>query len=201
MTVNQEVIIGIIAVLLDSAAAWFFCCVMSVYVLPLIIDRAIFYIPKMISLYRTGEVFLKGTIFSVLEMFLWLAIIVGSYLYLYFFQRHLFILTTTSVAAYIAWLITIIHLIYRFVNFDRVIKRGFYYVAYMRHIKPEALRKYQSFIEDLDDLSLEEIEKILKTGLPYMYNHADEIGNTLKTGLPYMYRQAALRKFRELSLK
>ena len=201
MNVNQEVIIGIIAVLLDSAAAWFFCCVMSVYVLPLIIDRIVFYIPKMIKLYRAGEVFLKGTIFSVFEMFLWLAIIVGSYLYLYFFQRHLFILTTMSVAAYIAWFISITHIIYRFFNFDRVIKRGFYYVAYMRHIKPEALRKYQSFIEDLDNLDVSEIESMLKTGLPYMYNHAEEIGSTLKAGLPYMYRQAALRKFRELSLK
>ena len=183
MIVNQEIIIGVVAVLLDSAAAWFFCCVMSVYVLPLIIDRLVFYIPKMISLYRTGEVFLKGTIFSILEMFLWLSIIVGSYLYLYFFQRHLFILTTVSVAAYIAWFISIIHIAYRFVKFDRVIKRGFYYVAYMRHIKPEALSQYQSFIEDLDDLDVKEIEDMLKTEQPYMY------------------RQASLRKFKELSLK
>ena len=182
MTANRDIIIEITAVLLDSAAAWFFCCVMSVYVLPLIIDRIIFYIPKMIHLYKTGEVFLKGIIFSILEIFLWSAIITGSYLYLYFFQRHLFVMTTTSFAARIAWIIAVIHVLYRLVNFDRVIKRGFYYVAYMRYIKPEALSKYQSFIEDLDDLTAEEIENKLRM-----------------EEMPYMYRQASQRKFKELT--
>ena len=171
---------GIASVILDSVAGWFFCCVMSVYVIPVIFDRVVFHLPKMIQLHRSKEVMLRGIFYSVGEIILWVGILFTAYTYLYLFQPNLFFLTTRSQAAFMAWGISIAHMVYRILNFDRIIKRKFYYVAYMRHIEPRALQAYQGFIEDLDIMAVGEIMALLETELPYMH------------------RQAAMRKQNEL---
>ena len=179
MVIDGLGIIATVSYVLDFITAWFYCCVMAIFILPLIIDRVVFYIPKMTRLYFNGEIFLRGVIWSILEAVLWFALVVIIYTVMYFLQPHLFTLTTTSLPAYFAWAVSVVHMIYRVMNFERVVIKNFYYVAYMRYIKPEALKDYQDFINKLDDLSLEEL-----TGL-------------LDGDLPYMHRQAALRKQNE----
>ena len=167
--------------LLDFVSAWFFCCVISVYALPTALDRMIFYIPRMSRLYRRGEVFFAGVISSLAEALLWICVPAGAYLYLRIFQPCLYLLATESAAACLAWGMCAVHLAHRFLNFDRIVKREFYYVSYMRHIRPEALKRYQDFIGDMDTLDPGGLERLLREDLPYMY------------------RQAALRKRRELA--
>jgi|GEM_PF-2554021 hypothetical protein len=180
-TATMLEIMSVLSFILDFIAAWFFCCVMSVFIFPTILDRIVFYIPKMIQLYKNDEVFFRGIVWSVVETVFWIAIIVVSYVCFYLFAPNLFRLTTISAAAIIAWGICAFHIIYRSMHFDRTVKKTFYYVAYMRHIRPEALKEYQTFIDDLDALELHDV-----TGL-------------LKKDLPYMHRQAVLRKQNELS--
>lgn len=174
--------VNILSILLDSAAAWFFCCVIAVFILPLILDRIFFYIPRLIRLSRNNEVYYRSIFLTTLEALLWTVIIICIYVYLYFFQNNLFLLATVKTPALIAWLITIMYIFRRLLRFDRTIKRNFYYEIYMRYIKPEALSDYLNFIEHLDTLELEDIKKL--TNEP----------------LRYMHKQAALRKLKEATM-
>ena len=178
-----DTFLRILAVIFDSSAAWFFCCVISIFILPLILDRIIFYIPKLISLSGKGEVYYRSILYTALEVLLWVSIILGLYFYLLFFQHHLFVLATSEIPALIAWQICILYLIFRYHNFDRIVKKEFYYGAYMRYIKPEALSAYKIFIEDIDSM-----EK-------------DKLMELKNEPMPYMHKQALLRKTRELNMK
>jgi len=173
-------ILGAVGTLLDNVAAWFFCAVMSIYILPVVFDRITFYIPKRIQLSLRKEVYAISAVCSALDVFLWLGIVCAAYGGLFVFRRPLFVLTTTSVTAKTAWIIAALYLLFRIVRFDTAVKPGFYHVAYMRHIRPEALQAYQLFIEELDAMRLAEVDALLLTELPYMH------------------RQAALRKRKEL---
>ncbi len=177
----MEALEAALGVAIESIAAWFFCCVMAVFVLPVILDRMVFYVPMLIRLSKDGEVYPRSVRNTVLEIVLWVAVITLVYTYLYFFQHNLFDLVTRSIPAYIAWGIGGTHIVYRVFNFDRIIKRSFYYTAYMRYITPESLRVYHQFIEDLDSLYIDDLEGLLQKRLPYMH------------------RQAALRKQREVT--
>ena len=177
-----EKMLSVLTVFLDSAAAWFFCCIISVIIFPIILDRIIFYIPKLFLLARNNEVFYRSVFLTFMEAVLWICISVGIYVYLYFFQPHLFELATTGYPALVAWGICIINLVLRFMRFDRTIKRNFYYEIYMRYIKPEALNEYMSFIEDLDSLEIEEIKELVNEPMRYMH------------------KQAVLRKLKEASM-
>ena len=75
------------------------------------------------------------------------------------------------------------HLVYRTINFDRVVKRDFYYNAYMRYIKPDTLVMYQLFLQRLDEMCVDDLEKMLRD----------------TKSIPYIHRQAALRKKREIT--
>ena len=182
MKAFADTFINILSIFLDSAAEWFFCCVISIFILPMVLDRIFFYIPKLVSLSRSGEVYYRSILLTSLEAILWAGIILGIYFYLYIFQHHLFVAATTGYPALVAWAITIIYIIRRFMNFDRTVKRNFYYEIYMRYIKPEAYSDYLNFIESLDNLELDEIKYL-----------ADE-------PLRYMHKQAALRKLKEATM-
>ena len=183
MSIIIDKFLQILTIVLDSAASWFFCCVISIFILPLIVDRIVFYIPRLIKLSISGEVYAKSIIFTILEVILWSGIIFGLYYYLFRFQNHLFALATTHWPALIAWQICIIYLIYRFVNFDRKIKKEFYYGAYMRYIKAEAYSEYLNFIEDIDNIDIEELKTLVNKPMSYMH------------------KQAVLRKIKEAKMK
>ena len=180
-TIDMLELMEVLSYSLDSVATWFFCSVMAIFIFPAILDRIVFYIPKMIKLYRNDEVFFSGIVWSIVETVFWILVIATSYTCFYFFMRNLFMLTTVSPAAFAAWIICIVHLVYRIKNFDRIVKKNFYYAVYMRHIKPESLKQYQTFIDDLDTMEL------------------DDLSALLNKDLPYMHRQAVLRKQIELS--
>ena len=182
MKTIADTFLNLLSIVLDFAATWLFCCVIAVVILPIVLDRIIFYIPKLIVLYRNKEVYFKGVVITFLEVIFWVTISASIYIYLYIFQNHLFVLATTESPAIFAWFISIIYIIRRMTNFDRTIKRNFYYEIYMRYIKPEALSEYMNFIEDLDSLELNEIKELAAKPIKYMY------------------KQAALRKLKEASM-
>ena len=182
MSFQPALIMRVLSVLLDSVAAWFYCCVMAVFIVPLICDRLFFFLPKLLRFARNGETYYRGVVFSVWDVILWSAIMAGAYLYLYFFQPPLFQLTTLAPPAIAAWIVGIVHAIYRTVHFDKIVKKDFYYSAYMRYIKPETLRKYQQFLQNLDDMKIGELEELLEN----------------EKSLSYMYLQAVQRKKREI---
>ena len=166
--------------MLDAVATWLYCCVVSAFIVPLVVERIVFYIPTLIRLAKNREVQTKGVFITIGEVVLWVSIVVGEYAYLYYYQNNLFVFTTVSPAAIFAWVIGGTTLIFRTVNFSQTVKRNFYYNAYMRFIMPEALAAYQKFIKDLDDL------------------YVDDMDALLEKKLPYMHRQAVLRKKRSL---
>ena len=182
MSVFPERFLNVLSVILDFGAAWFFCCIISVVIFPVVLDRIIFYIPKLFMLSRNGEVYYKSIVITFLEVIFWAVISVGIYIFLYYYLHHLFVLSTLGYPALVAWAICIINIVRRMINFDRTIKRNFYYEIYMRYIKPEAYSEYTNFIEDLDSLDVDEIKKL-----------ADE-------PMRYMHKQAVLRKLKEVAL-
>jgi hypothetical protein len=178
--VDIRTILFYLSTFLDSIATWLYCCVISAFVVPLILERALFYIPTLIRLALNGEVQKKSVFITFGEVALWTSILVGEYIYLYYFQNNLFVFTTVSPAAIVAWVIGALTIIFRIINFSKTVKRNFYYNAYMRFIMPEAFDAYQKFIKDLDNL------------------YADDMDALLEKKLPYMHRQAVLRKKRSL---
>ena len=168
----SDKILSIFTVILDFGAAWFFCCIVSVVILPIVLDRIIFYIPKLFLLSRNNEVYYKSVIITLLEVIFWVVVVAGIYLCLYLFLPHLFVLSTTGTPAMVAWVICIINLVLRFSKFDRTIKRNFYYEIYMRYIKPEALSEYMNFLEDLDTLEVEAIKELSAEPMRYMHKQA-----------------------------
>lgn len=177
-----DTFLRILTVVLDSGAAWFFCCIVSAVIFPIVLERIIFYIPKLIMLSRNNEVYYKSVLFTVLEVVLWVGIPLVVYCYLYYFQNRLFVLSTTSIPALVAWIISILYIFRRLTNFDRTIKRDFYYDIYMRYIKPEALSEYMNFIEELDTLELDKLKELANQPIKYMH------------------KQAVLRKLKEVSM-
>ena len=164
----------------DAASSWFFCCTVGVFILPLLLDRLVFYLPRLSYLTRTGEVQSRSVPYTVLEIALWTFVISIVYIGMYYLNPYIFQMITISVPAKLAWTITVFFLIYRTFYFDKIVKRNFYYNAYMRYITPEALHEYQRFIEDVDDL------------------YIDDLTVLLEKELPYMHRQAVLRKYRQV---
>ena len=164
----------------DAASSWFFCCTIGVFLFPLLLDRLVFYLPRLSYLTRTGEVQSRSVPYTVLEIALWTFVISVIYVGMYFLNPYVFQMITVSASAKVAWAITIFHLMYRTFYFDKIVKRNFYYNAYMRYITPKALSEYQRFIEDVDDL------------------YIDDLTVLLEKELPYMHRQAVLRKYRQV---
>lgn len=177
-----ETVLNALTVILDSAAAWFFCCVIAVIIFPIVLDRIIFYLPKLILLSQNKEVYFRSIVYTFLEVVFWVGLSTAYYIYLYMFQHHLFVLASTDFPALFAWLISLVYMIRRFLNFDRTIKKNFYYEIYMRYIKPEALSEYMNFIEDLDSLEIEEMKELANKPIRYMH------------------KQAVLRKLKEASM-
>lgn len=176
-------LIGALGIVADTVSVWFFCSVFSIYILPLLFDRIIFFLPKTLHLAKRGEMSRKG-IFSIIgEILLWVAVVVVVFGYLLLWRPELFTLVTVSTPASAAWGMGALYFIYRLASFDRIVKRDFYYNGYMRYITPTALNAYQRFIEDLDNLYIEDLEQLLTEDLPYMH------------------RQAVLRKRRERNVQ
>ena len=178
---NLQAAADTISLVIESMGIWFFCTVVVLYILPTIIDRLIFYIPHMLRLYRRGEVYFRGSVWSALEILLWLAVLGLVYGGLYWLDRPLLWRMLWSIPALLGWLLGVVYTIFRIRNFESLVKREFYYAAYMRHIRPEALKRYQDFLAELDDLDESELWALLR-----------------QEGLPYMHRQAALRRLRRL---
>ena len=165
----------------DSAAAWFFCCTIGVFILPLLMERIVFYLPLLYRLTKTKEVYARSLWFTMGEIILWTLVISGVYTGLYFLDKSVFRWVTVSPPALLAWVTTVGYILLRTIRFDKTVKRSFYYNAYMRFITPDALGAYQSFIEDVDNMDL------------------DALQTQLSKELPYMHRQAVLRKHRQMS--
>ena len=182
MIIFFEKALGVLTLILDSAAAWFFCCIIFVIILPIVLDRVIFYIPKLFLLSRNKEVYYRSVVITFLEVVLWVVISVGLYIVLYIYLPHLFVMVTSGVPVLIAGAICITNIVIRLVNFDRIIKRNFYYDIYMRYIKPDALSEYMQFIEDLDSLEIDEIKELAEQPMRYMH------------------KQATLRKLKEVTM-
>ena len=72
--------------MLGAASAGLFCCVLSVFVLPAIVDRLAFYLPRLILLYHRKEVLLRGIVRTVLEVLMWIGIPCAAYAILYVFR-------------------------------------------------------------------------------------------------------------------
>ena len=171
----------IVSGITDSASAAFFCCTLGVFVLPLLLDRLVFYLPCLLRMTRSKEVQSISISQTITEIVLWIIILCATYTGLYYLRPTIFTMVSTSVVALCSWGITVINLIYRFLNFDRVIKRAFYYDAYLRYITPDALSAYKQFIADIDDL------------------YAEKLDELLEDDLPYMHRQSVLRKRRQMA--
>ncbi len=176
-------LITILGYIADTVSVWFFCSVFSIYILPLIFDRVIFFLPKMIQMAKRDEVTRKGIFATIGEIALWIGVVAAVFGYLLLWRPVLFELVTVSHPAFVAWGIGTLYFIYRVTHFDRIIKRDFYYNGYMRYITPTALNAYQRFIQDLDSLYIEDLERLLSQDLPYMH------------------RQAVLRKQRERNVQ
>ena len=146
--------------------------------MPVIFDRLIFFIPTMIKLRRHNEVFTHGVVIISLEALLWSLIVFALYTVMYIFRPHLFELITFSVPALVAWVVFIANSTYRYAHFGRIVKRDFYYVAYMRYIQPDALENYRKFLQEIDEM------------------RPDELNGLLSQDIPYMHRQAVIRKIK-----
>ena len=171
--------LGTLAYFLDFAAVGLFCCIISVVIFPVVGDRLLFYIPKLIKESINNEVYIKSIFITFLEVLLWVGISACSYLYLYFYMPYTFELATIGSPAIVAWTTGAINTIRRLKIFDITIRKYYYYEIYMRFIKPEALAKYTEFVENLNSLDIETIR--IMTGEP----------------MQYIYKQAVVRKLHE----
>ena len=178
----SETVFHALTVILDFGAVWLFCAIVSVIILPIILDRIMFYIPKLFLLSRNNEVYYRSVLLTFLEVVLWVCLISGIYVSLYIFLPSIFNLATIGTPAIVAWIIALANIVRRFISFDRIIKRNFYYEIYMRYIRPEALSEYMNFIEELDSLGLDEIKKLSTEPMRYMH------------------KQAVLRKIKEVEM-
>ncbi len=149
-----------------------FCSVIGLFIIPTILDRVVFYIPKLIVMSGEGTVYKKSVFITVGEVFGWLAVIVGVYGFFFFVYPDLFWLVFTSHMAISIWILSGFNILIRYINFNKKIKREFYYTAYMKYISPEALQAYLAFLEDIDNLYNEDLEALRKQKLPYMHLQA-----------------------------
>ena len=183
MTFNLRDIVFVrtLSSIVDSAAAWFFCCTIGVFLLPLLLERIIFYLPRLYRLTQTKEVYARSLWFTMLEIVLWSLVISGVYFGLYYLDKSVFRWVTVSPPALLAWMLSVGYILLRAIRFDKTVKRSFCYNAYMRFITPDALSAYQSFIEDVDNMDMNALK------------------SQLTKEMPYMHRQAVLRKHRQMS--
>ena len=173
-------IFTVLQLVIDTFGVWLFCSVIAVFILPLVIDRVVFYIPTLLHLRRKKEVLSRGVPLTFFEVLLWVGLVAGVYTAIYFISPDYFERITISPPALLAWTIGLGRMAYRFSHFDRTIKRQFYYNSYMRYITPEAYNAYRQFLEDLDELDMEEMADLLED-----------------PDLPYMQRQSVMRRQRE----
>ena len=172
ISLKNAALIQSISAVVDTAAAWFVCCAIGVFIMPLLLDRLFFYLPRLYRLAKNKEVQGNSVPRTIVEILLWVVILCVIYIGMYFLKKSLFDAITSSIPALTAWGISAVYLIYRVVHFDQMGKREFYYNAYMRYITPEALAEYQHFIEDIDLLYIDDLDALLTRDLPYMHRQA-----------------------------
>ena len=163
---------ALVSRVLSAASAGLFCCVLSVFVLPAIVDRLAFYLPRLILLHHRKEVLLRGIVRTVLEVLMWIGIPCAAYAILYVFRPALFRYALTSIPARIAWVIGAVHLLLRSMQFERVILPQFYTSTYLRCTTPQAMQAYRRFLTELNALSASAVEDLLNTRLPYLQRQA-----------------------------
>lgn len=155
-----------------SLTAMLFCCVIGLFIIPTVLDRIIFYIPKLITLSREGSVYKKSVFITLSEVLGWTVAVGAVYTYFYLVYPDLFRVVTTSHMAILVWLVSAVNLASRYISFNKKIKKEFYYSAYMKYISPAALQAYLAFLEDIDNLYDEDLEALKKQKLPYMHIQA-----------------------------
>ena len=164
--------VGIMRIIYDCLAAFLFCNVMALFIVPIILERLFFYIPRMIVYTSRGEVSYKGILYTVAEMLLWLAILVGLYVYFYCFQPEMFTLVTLSIPAKVAWVIGLTFVFYRLLSWRKTARGDYYQVSYKKFITPSALKAYQEFLDNLSRMSDDEVEELVSQDLPYLQQQA-----------------------------
>ena len=171
----------ILSAVVLQISAFLFCLIIGMFIVPLVLERLTFYIPRLGMLVKEDAVFKRSIVVTVAEVLGWSAVVVAIYVFLYNTVPSVFPLVTTAPVAWAAWGVAFVYLLYRFSFFGRTVKRDFYYSAYMHYITPHALQAYQVFIERLDDMSNTELEQQANLG----------------KAIPYMHRQAVQRKMGE----
>ncbi len=173
--------VSLVGVYVLVVAALLFCIIIALFIIPLVVERSVFYIPRLVLLVNEGSVYRKSIVFTVFEIAAWIAVTVAIYVFFAFAFPYVFQLVTVSPVALASWGVGALNMMYRFMHFNVTIKRDFYHHTYMHYVTPTALQEYQAFIDDLGDIPDEELAQMAERA----------------AHIPYMHRQALSRRMRE----
>ena len=162
------------APVLLNAAVLLYCLVISLFVVPLVLERLTFYIPRLVLLARDKAVYPHSIALTIAEVLLWAAAVMLAYAILYTTFPSVFYMALSSPLALLAWALGAANVAYRHARFNRHVAQDFYHSAYMHYITPAALHAYQVFMEDLADMDDGELEAMSRLGrqLPHMHRLA-----------------------------
>ena len=177
---NNPVLISLV---LDLSAV-LFCLVVGLFIVPVILERLAYYLPRLYFLVIEKAVFKRSIFMICFEIIGWTFVLVSVYYFFHSFFPGVFVLVSTSWLALGAWGVALLNMLYRLMRFNKVVKSEFYHKVYMHYITPHALQAYQAFIEELEDINDTELKKKAELG----------------KAIPYMHRQAVHRKMSDCGL-
>ena len=144
-----------------------FCLTLGLLFLPRIVDILFFLIPRHIMLHRKGYFRRTGIGHGLFEIFGCLCVAGVCYGTAYMFDPRMFRQFLYSDSAIAAWIIVVIHLIYRFIRYRKDMRETFYRESFLKYISPDALNRYNHELSDIEISTAEEVRDILARGPIY----------------------------------
>lgn len=157
--------------IMTGIATVLFCGLLSVFLVPLIVERIFIYTPQLIKLSMKHEIEKRGLFFNIISIVAWMFIVSFIYLACYLWDHSLLTQISISVPALMCWMFGLIAIVYRLARFKTVVQKEFYRDTYLRYVTPESLARFDSFIVDTETMYTPQLKKLLDEKLPYHYRY------------------------------
>jgi hypothetical protein len=157
---------------LDVCSTVLFCSIISLFIVPRIVEVLFSYIPRYSKMLRKGYFRRGGIGKALLEVLFWLIVVGAVYAFMYFIDNTMFWMLINSAGAYAAWGIGLVNIVYTLAFRRQVARDTFYSEVFMQYVKPESLEAYNKFLAELELMDIGQLQRLDQEKLIYPLKNA-----------------------------
>lgn len=151
--------------IITALAQFLFCGFLSLFILPQVVFRVFYYIPRTLSFVSQKKMAAKSILTPLKELVVWAALVAGLYLVAFLISPAVGMMLLASPMAIFCWVLGAVQIVFILMTSRRKEwQKLFYRTVYMKYATQQELDRYQAFIELVDTLTPEAAQTALKDG-------------------------------------